>query len=129
MGFFKLGTLTLSRLFKKPETLKYPFQTKEPYIGQKGFVVQAAPDTCNLCGICSKRCPAGAIVTDRDAKKWAINHLQCVQCGYCVSSCPKNCLTMDGHRPSIATKKHMDEVKINLPEKKKPVEANAKPEK
>lgn len=68
MGFFKLGTMTLGSLFKKPQTLKYPFETKEPYQGQKGFVVQAKPDTCNCCGICDKRCPANAIKVSRPEK-------------------------------------------------------------
>lgn len=104
MGILKLGGMTLGSLFKKKETLKYPFKTKEPYKEQKGIVEHDDLTKCNLCGICSKKCPASAITVDRKNKKWSINHFQCVQCGYCISSCPKKCLIMNPQKPSINTK-------------------------
>ena len=33
MGSFKLGKMTLGGLFKKPETLMYPVETKTPPAG------------------------------------------------------------------------------------------------
>ena len=39
MGSFKLGKMTLGGLFKKPETLMYPVETKTPPAGLKGHVV------------------------------------------------------------------------------------------
>lgn len=68
MGILKLGTMTIGSVFKKPETLKYPFETKEPYEGQKGTVKHNDINTCNLCGICEKRCPCKAIKVSRDNK-------------------------------------------------------------
>ena len=68
MGFFKLGTMTVGSVFKKPETLKYPFETKDPYEKQKGVIVNDKPKDCTLCGICQKRCPANAIKVDREAR-------------------------------------------------------------
>ncbi|MCQ2741460.1 MAG: 4Fe-4S ferredoxin [Alphaproteobacteria bacterium] len=118
MGFFKLGTMTLGGMFKKPETLKYPFETKEPYAGQKGTIKQTGVTTCNLCGICEKRCPCRAIKVDRDKKTWSIEHFQCLQCGYCVMGCPKKCLVMDGAKPEVVAKKKAEVVKIKLPDKK-----------
>lgn len=52
-------------------------------------------DTCVLCGICAKKCPVGAIETDRTAKTWSINRDECVECGACVGGCPKKCLKQD----------------------------------
>ena len=58
MGSFKLGKMTLGGLFKKPETLMYPVETKTPPAGLKGHVVNDV-DRCILCGICqtSRRAP------------------------------------------------------------------------
>ncbi|HIS40781.1 MAG TPA: 4Fe-4S binding protein [Candidatus Aphodovivens avistercoris] len=94
MGSFKLGKMTLSGLFKKPETLLYPVQTKTPPAGLKGHVVND-PETCILCSLCQKRCPTGAIEVDKKGRTWAINRFRCVQCGSCVRECPKHCLEMD----------------------------------
>ncbi|MDO5329517.1 MAG: 4Fe-4S binding protein [Coriobacteriia bacterium] len=113
MAIFKLGTMTLKSVFKKPETLKYPYETKEPYEKQKGFVKQIDDTKCNLCGICSKKCPCGAINVDRDAKVWEINHFKCIQCQYCIMSCPKKSLEMDGHKPEISTEKKIEKIEIN----------------
>lgn len=56
MGGFKLGKMTLSGLFKQPETIQYPVQKKEPPAGLKGHVTNDT-GACILCGICQKRCP------------------------------------------------------------------------
>lgn len=50
MGSFKLGKMTLGGLFKKPETLMYPVETKTPPAGLKGHVVNDV-DRCILCGL------------------------------------------------------------------------------
>lgn len=122
MGFFKLGTMTIGSVFKKPETLKYPFETKEPYKDQKGTIINDKPADCTLCGICQKRCPANAITVTRDKRTWEINHLTCIQCGYCIQSCPKKCLVMKGDKLSVAIDKK--NAIVNIPEKvKKPAEA------
>lgn len=41
--------MTLGGLFKKPETLMYPVETKTPPAGLKGHVVNDV-DRCILCG-------------------------------------------------------------------------------
>ena len=126
MGFFKLAGMTIGGLFKKPETLKYPFETKKPYPGQKGVIKHIDAKACNLCGICSKRCPCHAIEVDRIKKTWSINHLQCIQCGYCTQSCPKKCLNMDGARPEVVASKHLEIIDIPM-EPKKPATTASKP--
>ena len=64
MGGFKLGKMTLSGLFKQPETIQYPVQKKVAPAGLKGHVTNDT-GACILCGICQKRCPTGAIVVDK----------------------------------------------------------------
>ena len=47
MSGFKLGKMTFGSLFKKPETVLYPFVKKEPPAGLKGHVV-VDESTCIL---------------------------------------------------------------------------------
>lgn len=96
MGSFKLGTMTLKGLFKKPETIQYPAQVKPMPEGLKGHIV-INTDLCILCSLCARRCPCNAIEVDKKARTWSINRFQCVQCGSCARECPKHCLTMDPH--------------------------------
>ncbi|MEG0324864.1 MAG: 4Fe-4S dicluster domain-containing protein [Raoultibacter sp.] len=109
MGSFNLGKMTLGSLFKKPETIQYPAQTRFVPEGLKGHVVIEIND-CILCGICMKRCPTGAISVDKPAATWSIDRFRCVQCGSCVRECPKNCLSMDPAYAPPATKKSIDVV-------------------
>ena len=116
MGVFKLGGMTLKSLFKKPETLLYPLETKEPPAGLKGHIVIDV-DTCILCSMCAKSCPADAIEVDKPNRTWSVNQLRCIQCGYCVQVCPKACLAMDpAYSPAVLTK---DVTVIAIPEQEK----------
>lgn len=94
MGFFKLGTMTFGSLFKKPETVQYPFEKKEPPAGLKGHIVNEV-GSCILCGMCSRNCPTSSIEVDKQERVWKINPFSCIQCGYCITVCPKKCLVMD----------------------------------
>ena len=111
MGGFKLGKMTFGSLFKKPETVLYPVQKKEPPRGLKGHVVVDV-DTCILCSLCQKRCPCGAIEVDKKARKWTIDHFRCVQCTSCVYECPKGSLTMEPTYAAVSRSKsvHVFEV-------------------
>ena len=104
MGGFKLGKMTFGSLFKKPETVLYPVQKKEPPRGLKGHVVVDV-DTCILCSLCQKRCPCGAIEVDKKGRTWSIDHFRCVQCGSCTYECPKGSLTMEPTYQSVARQK------------------------
>ena len=117
MGFFGLGKMTFGSLFKKPETVQYPAETKPAPAGLKGHVENDV-DACVLCGICAKRCPADAISVDKEARTWTVNRFQCIQCYTCVRECPKHCLTMDPAYAPVATVKQ-DSV-YNVPEHPKP---------
>lgn len=93
MGYFKLGKMTLKSLFKRPETIRYPYETKPPVEDLKGHVENDIVE-CTLCGICAKRCPTGCITVDKEAESWTINPFDCIQCRTCVRECPQHCLTM-----------------------------------
>lgn len=117
MGVFNLGKMTFTSLFKEPETTRYPAQKKTPPEGLKGHISNDV-DTCILCGICSKRCPADAIAVDKAARTWTIDPFLCVQCGSCVRECPKHCLSMEPSYTPPATEKS---VKVfDVPEHPKP---------
>ena len=88
MSGFKLGKMTFGSLFKKPETVLYPFVKKEPPAGLKGHVV-VDESTCILCSLCVKRCPCGAIEVDKKGRTWSIDHFRRVQCGSCTYECPR----------------------------------------
>ena len=124
MAFFKLGKMTFSSLFKKPETLLYPKETTKPPLGLKGHVVNNV-SACILCGICQKRCPAGAIEIDKAQRTWSIDRFRCVQCESCVRECPKKCLEMDPAYAPCATSKSADVFCVPEKEKKAAVEKKA----
>ena len=104
MGSFKLGKMTMRSLFGKPETLRYPFETKEPPAGLKGHIRNDL-DVCIFCGMCARVCPAAALEVDKAAKSWTIDRFRCVQCGSCTRSCPKSCLSMEPSYAPAATKR------------------------
>lgn len=117
MGSFRLGGMTFGSLFKKPETLLYPFQKKEPYAGQKGHVVNDVSG-CILCGICQKTCPCRCIEVDKPARTWSIAPFLCVQCGSCVRACPTGCLSMSPDYTPVTSTKYYDEFPVPEREKK-----------
>ena len=122
MGFFKLGKMTLGSLFKKPETICYPFESKTPPAGLKGHIVIDI-ETCILCGMCDRSCTADAIAVDKAARTWSVDPFRCIQCGYCVQVCPKKCLSMDPAYWSPASAKEPETFEV--PEHKKPAAEQA----
>lgn len=124
MGGFKLGGMTLGSIFKKPETTLYPFEEKPAPVGLKG-TVSLKPQTCILCGICSKKCPCSAIEVDKKARTWTINHFRCVQCGSCILECPKKCLEMLPKPPHVTSSIEPEVVEVPEQPKKKRAEEPA----
>ena len=123
MSFLNFISITLPSIFKRSETLEYPFITKEPYEGQKGKIV-IAQDSCILCGKCSKACPCDAIVVSRQKEEWGIDHFKCITCSSCIDSCPKKCLTMDSESEKVSRTKTIDTYSVKLPEKKSKTSVN-----
>ena len=84
---------TVSHIFTKPATTKYPFvkpTLPEDFRGQQVFDI----DLCISCGLCSRDCPAKAIeMVEVEGKKRPQFKLdQCVFCYQCAESCPKNAI-------------------------------------
>ena len=104
MKAFGLGKMTLGSVFKRPQTVRYPFEAKPAPVGRRGSV-RCDIETCVFCGICAKTCPASAITVDKSASTWQIDPLSCVQCEYCVRACPKSSLAMEVDLPSISADK------------------------
>ena len=100
----KLGKMTLASIFKKPETIQYPAQTRFVPEGLKGHIENTIDD-CIFCSICQNKCPAAAIVVDKAARTWSIDVFRCVQCGSCVRACPQKCLRMDPSYAPVAVSK------------------------
>jgi formate hydrogenlyase subunit 6/NADH:ubiquinone oxidoreductase subunit I len=117
MGSFKLGGMTLGSLFKKPETLMYPFEKKEPYAGQKGHIVNDA-DKCILCSKCQKTCPTNAITVDKKESLWGIDPFLCIQCASCVRACPVSSLNMNGSYTPVSVSKYCNDIYVEGKKKK-----------
>jgi len=84
---------TLSHLFKKTATGKYPFVKCEPADDFKGKQIFDT-DICIGCGLCSRDCPAKAIeMIEVGGKKRPLFYLdRCVYCYQCAESCPRNAI-------------------------------------
>lgn len=104
-------SITLSHLFKRKATVKYPEQTREIAPVYRGQHVlkrdEAGAERCTACGLCAVACPAEAITMEaaernkgeeklyreeKYAKIYEINMLRCIFCGLCEEACPKEAI-------------------------------------
>ena len=105
---------TVSHLFTKPATTKYPFvkpKLPDDFRGKPDYSIK----TCNMidlsgterelgldvsallktnCTVCARDCPAGAIqIVEVDGKKRPqFDFNKCIFCNQCVESCPRNAI-------------------------------------
>lgn len=100
----KLSKMTLGSIFKKPETILYPAQTRFVPEGLKGHIENDIA-RCIFCGICEKRCPADAIEVKKQDRTWSIDVFRCVQCGSCARECPQKCLRMEPSYAAVSVAK------------------------
>ena len=114
----KFAGFALKNLFSKPATYGYPFVKKDYKERYRGKVVIDI-DECIFCGLCSRKCPSGAITVDRNARTWSIERMGCVQCANCVEGCPKKCLSMENMYSEPSDTKTVDIFK-GKPDPKKP---------
>lgn len=127
MSLFSFTKTEFKNLFSKPATRPYPQQPREYPERTRGHI-ENDMSACILCGLCSRKCPTGAIQVDRAGKTWSISRFSCIQCGYCVESCPKKCLVMEQSYTDPGAEKTTDTlVKPESPVPAKPAAAAAKP--
>lgn len=83
------------RLFKKPSTLRYPFEKTPVPSGLRGAPV-LDKGKCILCILCQNICPTGAIKLTQKGPDAGIAFLmdRCIFCGECADICPKKAITM-----------------------------------
>ena len=94
MSTFKMGKTLIKSLFRKPATYKYPAAPRAFQEATRGHV-EIDVSKCILCSICANKCPADAILVNRDERTWEIERMACVQCRSCVDRCPKQALSME----------------------------------
>ena len=94
---------TLRNLVSRPATRRYPVEVRAPFPGSRG-TLEFDLETCVLCGICARRCPAAAITCVREDKYFAIEQLTCIACGVCVEVCNKNSLRLSTDRRAVQTR-------------------------
>ena len=92
-------------LFKKPRTLRYPFEPKEPALRCRGFHLNDW-DKCTGCGNCADICPNEAIemveIPELESRpkegikneRPKVDYGRCCYCGLCVDICPPGSLRL-----------------------------------
>jgi len=90
-------------LFRKPKTLRYPFEPKEPAPRYRGFHLNDW-DRCTGCGNCADICPNDAITMveiegleagpGEKNERPQLDYGRCCFCGLCVDICPPGSLRL-----------------------------------
>lgn len=82
-------------LFKKPATLKYPFEKRESFRGLRGRPVWDMK-LCVGCELCSQICPAGAVEMIGKGLEAEIKLYvdRCIFCAQCAEDCPVGAISM-----------------------------------
>jgi len=104
-GSFVKPFKAINFLFKKPRTLRYPFEPKEPAIRYRGFHLNDW-EKCTGCGNCADICPNEAIemveIPELKSKpeqgikneRPRLDYGRCCFCGLCVDICPAGSLRL-----------------------------------
>ncbi len=102
--------LTLSRLFTRPVTRRYPKEKRPAALGFRGLhALVRNPATgeakCVGCGLCAAVCPSRCISIytsegpehQKVVDRYEIEVLRCVFCSLCVEACPFGAVVLTPH--------------------------------
>lgn len=102
-GGFLSPFKSVNYLFKKPRTLRYPFESKEPAMRYRGFHLNDW-EKCTGCGNCADICPNEAVtmveipeIEQKPGEKNErpkLDYGRCCFCGLCVDICPAGSLRL-----------------------------------
>jgi formate hydrogenlyase subunit 6/NADH:ubiquinone oxidoreductase subunit I len=71
------------------------------------FIPEINSETCNVCGLCEKKCPVDAIKIDAqessNEKIVIIDDERCLGCGVCVRVCNKNSIVLKSRPERVIT--------------------------
>ena len=95
----RVGTMlkdVLESIFRRPATVRYPFERKSTPSRLRGKLVWD-PTRCTGCTLCAKDCPSNAIeliVIDKAKKQFVMRyHMdRCTFCAQCVQNCRFKCM-------------------------------------
>ncbi|MBI2917742.1 MAG: hydrogenase iron-sulfur subunit [Chloroflexi bacterium] len=93
---------------KGPEQLRLDLEAAESYVRKKLISYYIAPDKCQACMICLRKCPAKAILGSKDQVHVIVQE-KCLGCGICLQVCP--------HRFGAVRRILADPVPPSIPEK------------
>jgi hydrogenase-4 component H len=81
-------------LFKKPFTVRYPYEPSPPPEGFRGRT--EFTDDCVGCGACAAVCPPKAITVkdEGDVRVMRVDHGLCIFCRSCQDICPWEGITL-----------------------------------
>lgn len=106
----------LFSLFKRPFTVKYPFEPSPPPEGFRGRT--EFTDECVGCGACAAVCPPKAIsiADDGGTRVMRIDHGLCIFCRSCQDICPWEgiVLTTKFELATLDRRESYDEVEHDL---------------
>jgi ech hydrogenase subunit F len=108
--------LITRNLFNKKKTRLFPLSPERPTFERSRGRIVLNPNTCILCSICARKCPADAIVVDRKEGKWELNAYRCIVCGECAAACPKKSITMNNDRRHASPEKETITHKVEIPQ-------------
>jgi ech hydrogenase subunit F len=124
MAFFEMAKTALRTVFRRPVTILYPAEPAKKTDISRGHVV-IDESRCISCKLCEKRCPAQAIVVNKEEKTWQIDRLRCVVCRACVDVCPVTCLFMDTQYTAPMTTRGVEIVTITYVKPPRPEKPQA----